>query len=390
MDKPESPNHEEGENTYSFPEWLKKTKSIKIYLEKKNKSRIIPDADRSFHYCLLEAIRRHKESRGRKCGIDKIVKEWMPFQIIDYKNDCDLIDRAEETFGLRINIYKCDWDTGSDLRVVKFTHARSRLDTHHVDFLHMGNHYFFITNFHAFHKVYYCKYCATVMNDNKNIQRHKRSCQNRKLYFETHDGYVSSGDMDDPIDIDFDDGFRQKQKFKQGPYMPKKSLEDWIKNAGFDVDSKLSDQLKKKSLIIYDTESFLNQIEDVGDSKLKYTHEHKCCIISAVTNIEGFTEPKVFIDEPSMCEGEFIYDFIQYALEASKTAEKAYLSQSKIPALFKEIDEKIAEAEENGNRNFACILEKLIVRIKKYAAKQVVIGYNSSKGNSCHISFYYS
>ena len=405
-------------NVEAWPEWIKTSKCVRSAIAVSKKCGMeIPKVTDSFHFCVLEALKDHGKDRedritslkmleaklgreaywvdlaGEKSVIQqselRLGEQW---DRTDQTREKSFIQQVEERLDMEINIFTCDFDQPSNVRVIHPSKRKSKVgdNTISVCFLYLKDQYFYISNISGLQKIYCCRYCRTVINQRKqNHTRHERNCPNGKKQrllsqerISNFDNQHSDTQNKEPEKM-VSQEVEPKHQYKQGVFRPTQTPEDLLKDLGFRVSDALSFQLKKEFIIVFDTESYLrpmieNDVED-EDSSLKFTHEHKCCLIAAASNVPEYNgSVKVWMDE-GRDEGKYIQDFLKWSLECGKQAEKLYLTRPEIKKLMKEFAKRSEDAKKNKKIGLVRRLEKVKEKIEAYARVQVIASFNGAR-----------
>lgn len=277
-----------------LPDKLKKSRSIKC-MEFLNGN---PFRDNlCFFRCLLFYQKKHLFARG----VHALFKQWCDFKSIQPKIESfpgvmfhDL-PRLEECFHTCINIFEMNC-VSEEIKPKYLSRCRFKQTLN----LNMyENHLSLITNFNAYAKKWSCEKCNRHFPNIQNMKRHQQKCSNN-LKFKYRGGYAQ----------------RPQTIFEELKY--------------FDINVP---PILYDKFATYDFESILEKYNDNSSSKRVFTAKHKAVSVSICSNVEGFTEPKHFVNES---EKRLVSDMIEYLTEISNfNAQKL---ENNLQHVFSQLD----------------------------------------------------
>ena len=234
--------------------------------------------------CLAWSINGRKQLEKRT---KTLYNKWKMYQegegVTDLPNNArrfkgiyfnDLPD-FEICFKVKLSVYTLNEDS-SCFRV--YQSMRSSEDTTDTElYLNLHDHHFsLITDFTKYAKKYACQFCSRLFDQSTHVSRHQKSCRQRVKY-----------------------------KFPGGIYSPTLTIfEELQQSLGVVVDS---DVQYYPWFAVYDFESVLkpnntshNSDQEMNfdsSGKTEWTTTHIPVCVSIASNVEGYTEPKCFVDD---------------------------------------------------------------------------------------------
>ncbi len=270
----------------------------------------------------------------------------------------DQLPDLEKMFKLNIFVYALFQEDEDDegkkgsvtAELVRRSHRRYA-DTMNLNLY--GQHFSFIHNMQLYSKTYSCSKCGTCFKRDGNMKRHELHCTETVKY-----------------------------EFPGGYYRPSPSIFDNLADEGINVPEELRYYPYRAT---FDIECMLRpELSDDGQCrntrKLTLEARHELLSISVCSNIPHLTEPKCFVSSGDPFD--VVSKFVTYLKSLSFASYSNLLE--KFEAVFKEIDEVIAEQENHDpdsttTKKRQLPLERLKSRLNEYLQELPVLGFNSGR-----------
>lgn len=160
--------------------------------------------------------------------------------------------------------------------------------------------------------------------------------------------------------------------YKTGHFTPKSTISQMIEKLGIVVH----DDLLDPSVIVFDFEVGFEKMEESfshNAEKLLFTHRHFPISVAVVSNVPGYTDGKVFVDNDPK---NLIEQFISYCLDISHAAQSKFRNQ--IRYVFSAIRKAEMECAITNNQTLHAQVQNVEKRLISYIAKTPVVGFNSA------------
>ena len=324
-----------------LPDYIEKHQSIHA-LTKNRKGNRYDDNLCAFRCLALQMGRRNKLEETAKKNFQKFMA-YMKTEDITPKEYPGIpqheIHHLEKCFGLNINIFEMK-ENGIVLPVRKSL-------AHYKETLNMNlykDHLSFIANMKTYSKKYQCPSCERCFPSSWRCLQHSRRCSSKTKFV-------------------YPGGFHH-----QNP-----TIFELLDEYGIHTDE---DMRYFQNFIVFDFEAVLCPQDDDRAGKLKWEAEHQPISVSVCSNVEGFQEPRCFVDPD--CE-TLIQEMLEYMQEIAETSH--HIACEKWEDVSVALQEQIATWEredEQVGRIMLSALRKLERSFNGYCEQIPVLGFNSS------------
>ncbi len=205
------------------------------------------------------------------------------------------IYQLELHFKVNINIFQCEYmkhNTEKTIIARTIYEAKGDFDST-LNLNECNNHFSYITNLKKYAKCYWCQKCDKAFVQAYECKRHEKGCGGKRI-----------------------------TTFVETPFRPKYNLIRTLADEGFDITGI---PLTYQYRATFDCEAYFEKCDDVvadfdeASSTSKYV-THKLLSIAVTSNVEGFTEPRCFINDGSD-ERVFLHA-LRYLNKIAREAER--------------------------------------------------------------------